>query len=190
MNIGLNLLSNFVTPFISKPALSSLTTQKKILVIASIALAFLALYLAANRYCFKENKGLPQNDKLSRSSSSKETPKEKIKDEIQQIGKIIFKEATFTAEYRGGILMGQGKIAMADGLAEFDGEFTVDILRDEGFKKEHLLYGNGKITFTDGTVFEGEFINGDLDGKGKKTYPNGKVEEGKFENDILIGNLV
>ena len=38
----------------------------------------------------------------------------------------------------------------------------------------------GKITFFNGTILEGDFKDEELDGIGKKTLPDGTVEEGLF----------
>jgi hypothetical protein len=50
-----------------------------------------------------------------------------------------------------------------------------------------LPSGKGKLTLENGTVYEGETLNGKPHGKGKMTYPDGKVEEGRFENDKFVG---
>ena len=43
--------------------------------------------------------------------------------------------------------------------------------------------GHGKLTKTDGSVYEGEFRNDGMNGKGKLTYANGSVYEGGFSSD-------
>jgi multiple sugar transport system permease protein len=42
--------------------------------------------------------------------------------------------------------------------------------------------GKEKLTLPDGSVYEGDFVNGELHGKGKKTYPDGMVYEGDWVN--------
>ena len=46
-----------------------------------------------------------------------------------------------------------------------------------------------KITFENGTIYEGETLNGKPNGKGKKTWTDGsgKIEEGNWENGIFVG---
>ena len=44
----------------------------------------------------------------------------------------------------------------------------------------------GKVTFSDGTVYEGDLVNGKPHGKGKKTYKDGKVEEGDWEDGKFL----
>jgi len=44
----------------------------------------------------------------------------------------------------------------------------------------------GRLSFTDGRLYEGEIENGKPNGKGKLTYADGTVEEGRFENNKFI----
>ena len=48
--------------------------------------------------------------------------------------------------------------------------------------------GKGVYTFSDGTVYEGDFLNGENHGKGKITFPNGNVYEGDYLNGVNTGN--
>lgn len=43
------------------------------------------------------------------------------------------------------------------------------------------------MTYTDGSTFEGQFIDGKPNGKGKKTMPNGNIIEGSFKDGIKHG---
>lgn len=45
----------------------------------------------------------------------------------------------------------------------------------------------GKLKFTDGSYYEGEYINYKPNGIGKKTFANGDVQEGRFENGEFVG---
>ena len=47
--------------------------------------------------------------------------------------------------------------------------------------------GKGKYTYADGTVYEGDFIDGNFNGKGKYTFANGDVYEGDFIDDKRTG---
>ena len=49
------------------------------------------------------------------------------------------------------------------------------------------FHGKGKYTWANGTYYEGEFANGDFNGYGKRTYDDGAVYEGEFENDMRHG---
>ena len=49
------------------------------------------------------------------------------------------------------------------------------------------FHGKGKYTWADGTYYEGDFANGDFNGYGKRTYDDGAVYEGEFENDMRHG---
>ena len=47
--------------------------------------------------------------------------------------------------------------------------------------------GKGKLTWPSGEVYEGNFVNGKIIGKGKYTWPNGEVYEGDFVNGKRTG---
>ena len=60
----------------------------------------------------------------------------------------------------------------------------------KGYHKKNNKHGNGKFTFPDGAVFEGEYHNNKMK-LGKFTFPDGRVFEGKFRNDkIKLGKYV
>jgi len=42
--------------------------------------------------------------------------------------------------------------------------------------------GNAKMTLRDGSIYEGEIVNGKPNGKGKKTFSDGRMYEGDFVN--------
>ena len=44
-----------------------------------------------------------------------------------------------------------------------------------------------KLKSDDGSVYEGETLNGKPHGKGKMTYKDGRVEEGNWENGKFTG---
>ena len=48
-----------------------------------------------------------------------------------------------------------------------------------------------KLSFEDGSTYEGETADGKPHGKGKMTYPNGKTEQGTWDdkNDVFIAKL-
>lgn len=50
-----------------------------------------------------------------------------------------------------------------------------------------LLNGNGRRTWADGHVYEGDFVDGKYHGKGKYTWPSGLVYEGDFVNGKKYG---
>ena len=47
--------------------------------------------------------------------------------------------------------------------------------------------GHGKMTYDDGTVYEGDFKDGLANGRGKCEFADGNVYEGEFENDLMHG---
>jgi hypothetical protein len=46
------------------------------------------------------------------------------------------------------------------------------------------------INEDDGSVYEGESLNGKPHGKGKMTYADGRVEEGRWKKGIKINNII
>ncbi len=44
----------------------------------------------------------------------------------------------------------------------------------------YLLLGQGKFSLKDGTIYEGSFINGEIEGVGAKKWPDGKIYEGEI----------
>ena len=57
----------------------------------------------------------------------------------------------------------------------------------EGEWKDDEEHGKGKYTWTSGKVYEGEWKDGEEDGQGKMIYANGVKVEGNWENGKLIG---
>jgi hypothetical protein len=57
----------------------------------------------------------------------------------------------------------------------------------EGYFVDNELNGDGKITFDNGSIWEGQFVDGNLNGEGKKTFASGNVWEGQFVDDKLNG---
>ena len=51
-----------------------------------------------------------------------------------------------------------------------------------------VFHGAGKLTFADGSVYEGEFKNGKPHGKGKYTSNTQCIREGHFVEGILHGD--
>lgn len=49
--------------------------------------------------------------------------------------------------------------------------------------------GKGKYTWPSGDVYEGDFRNNEITGKGRKTLANGTVLKGDFENGVLKKRL-
>ena len=49
----------------------------------------------------------------------------------------------------------------------------------KNFRKGQL-HGDGKVTYTEGKIEEGEFRRGKRDGQGTRSFPNGEVWTGKF----------
>jgi hypothetical protein len=50
-----------------------------------------------------------------------------------------------------------------------------------------MMDGYGKMSFSDGDVYEGDFKNDLKEGKGKMSYSNGSVYDGEFKNNMIDG---
>jgi hypothetical protein len=48
-------------------------------------------------------------------------------------------------------------------------------------------HGKGKLTYVYGGVYEGDWFDGEQTGIGKMTYPDGEVDEGRFQNSEFVG---
>jgi len=48
-------------------------------------------------------------------------------------------------------------------------------------------HGKGTLTYVYGGVYEGDWVNGEQTGMGKMTYPNGEVDEGRFQDSEFVG---
>jgi hypothetical protein len=53
--------------------------------------------------------------------------------------------------------------------------------------RAELPYGMGAMTWPDGRQYTGHFRNGKMDGAGKMTYADGKVEDGTWVQDAFQG---
>lgn len=122
--------------------------------------------------------------------------------------KTLISDGLAKGEFKDGKLHGQGQLTWLKtkpkAVVEEGLFYNEKLVR--GFKCDHL--GNvsegvfatssgsgwlwkgdglveGKITYRDGTIEEGEFTDNKLNGKGKRTKPNGSFEEGIFNNGIL-----
>ena len=200
MNINIPSFS-FAVYFFKESLMPSLSAQqKKIIIIASLALACLTACYMINRSCFRTKikngegrnsylfglivqEGTFKNGKLNGQGKTiwnipflarLEEEGEFEDDKLNGQGKITTGGIEQEGEFKNSELNGQGKITDSDGTVT-EGEF-----------KNNELNGQGKITKPDGSTEEGEFKNFDLNGQGKKTYPDGKVEEGLFEKGVLI----
>ena len=55
---------------------------------------------------------------------------------------------------------------------------------------QNIKDGYGKRTLADGSVYEGQFKDGDFEGKGTLTYPNGQQYTGEFKFGLFDGEGV
>lgn len=54
--------------------------------------------------------------------------------------------------------------------------------------KVQVLNGNKKYTYSDGAVYNGEFVDGKRDGKGTLTYSDGSVYSGEWKKNKISGD--
>ena len=91
---------------------------------------------------------------------------------------------------RGGALIN----AMENGVVvgEYDdvtgmGRANYEIGIYEGHFLNDNLHGQGKLTFTNGSIYEGEWRDNEMFGQGKLTYSDGNFYEGEWRNDEMNG---
>ena len=63
-------------------------------------------------------------------------------------------------------------------------------INNKGFLGTYQLTGEGVLLFSNGDVYEGNFLDGDFDGHGKLTFYNGDVYEGDFVDGERTGQGV
>ena len=51
-----------------------------------------------------------------------------------------------------------------------------------------VRHGQGKYTWHDGEIYEGEYANDSENGYGTLTTPNGQKFTGQFKNGVFVGN--
>ena len=57
--------------------------------------------------------------------------------------------------------------------------------RFEGFEEDNLFQGYGIYQWADGTIYKGQFYQGDMEGVGEKYFPSGNRYVGSFKNDVF-----
>jgi hypothetical protein len=99
-------------------------------------------------------------------------------------GKIVFKKGThgnnagtLEANFENGKIVGSIKFLTLNGDT-YEGYVTSSLLR----------HGHGKLTYSNGDIFEGEFKNGKKYGHGKYMYKNGDVYEGEYKDGEKHGH--
>jgi hypothetical protein len=53
-------------------------------------------------------------------------------------------------------------------------------------RNEQRAMSKKRLTFEDGSVYEGDYADGKKNGNGKMVYPDGKVEEGEWKDGEFI----
>ena len=95
--------------------------------------------------------------------------------------------------YKGGFLgdrlNGKGIIHFKIEGHDYDGDFKDNEINGNGvFRWTNGDVYDGQITYANGQIYEGNYVNGVKEGKGKLTYPNGFVYDGDFIGGRPRGN--
>ena len=91
-----------------------------------------------------------------------------------------------------GIYKGEFLKNKMHGYGEYEGysDGSHAGLTHKGYYKNDKKHGDGKFTFPDGAIFEGEYRNNKMK-IGKFTFPDGAIFEGEFSNDRMkLGRYV
>ncbi len=79
-------------------------------------------------------------------------------------------EGIYTGQLRGMTFHGYGKYE----------SYVVGGTSYEGYWKDGVFYGQGTLTFANGSKLVGEFVDGSIQGVGQSTCPDGHVTEIDF----------
>jgi hypothetical protein len=173
MHIYLNSFTNQGITLFKESVLPALTAQqKKILIAASMAFAFLAGFYMAKRGYFQSKLQNGYGKIIDQYGVIQEGEFKRGK--LNGMGRITFPGGLISeGEFQGGKLNGMGK-------STFKKNGQIDTV-EKGEFRDNVLHGMGEITEF-GRVLKGEFKGGKLHGSGKIIYPDGSVEEGQFNN--------
>ncbi|KRW99994.1 hypothetical protein PPERSA_05497 [Pseudocohnilembus persalinus] len=105
----------------------------------------------------------------------------------------------YTGEFQYNVIKGKGQYQWTDG-STYEGEVDASLRNGygifnapnqeavyEGYWKDGMRDGKGKITFKSGAIYEGNFQQGKKNGDGKMTYPSGNYYEGQWQQDKKCG---
>jgi hypothetical protein len=177
--------------------------QNKILLIAAVIFASLAIFYLITRRYFKANLITDDKKGLERETAIKISDVDKKKEEIDEDGILMDEEGesilnpkkiekdntekkvalgvmnlqavkALRGEFTDGKLEGKGMIIFHDGT------------KCKGRFKKGVLDGYGKM-ISNGWIAQGEFRNGQLNGYGKLISSNGCIVKGEFTMNLLNG---
>lgn len=196
MNIRTLSFPNVIS-FLQQNVYHPLTRQqKRILLVATAALAVLTACYFLRCCCFKA-KLLNGPGKLTKDGKVLEGNFKEGK--LEGKGTITYPDGTKdTGEFKGDLLDGPGKRIAKDGTVLVDGKFLLgkltgpakivfsdDKAEFEGECQDGLPHGIGKFKEADGTIYQGEYQAGKRHGKGKITDKSGSKDveyvEGKLK---------
>jgi hypothetical protein len=189
MNIRFGFSSINAAVFFNKETFSSITIQqKKILMIVSIALGFIAVCCVGYCRFFKAKKGgiekAPNDDQKKipsavKSNVDESKPKETNEREIKINSDEKEKDLLQNGTHTDAPTFEQPK------QEEVEGDATSSFLS----KNSDRFPGKEKRILSNGEIHEGDFLKGQLI-SGVKTHPNGKIEQGEFKDDRLIKGTI
>jgi hypothetical protein len=91
--------------------------------------------------------------------------------------------AMASAAAQPGLATAPKEVDVTAGATRFAGKFTLD--------PGGLTYsGSGRVSWTNGDLYEGTLVQGHREGKGKFTWPSGQVYDGEWRNDVPNGQGV
>ncbi len=102
----------------------------------------------------------------------------------------------YVGSFKNGLPEGEGRLYSPDGSVQDglwrEGDLISDVSNQPRPSNSGCISGNckngeGKYRFKDGTIYEGQFLNGLPDGLGKVVYPDGEFYEGAFARGSFNG---
>lgn len=179
--------------------LSSLTNQqKKIVIIASIAIGcFVVCYLAIRYYTSRVN-GSKKIEALPKPFNDEKKAQDNQAKNLREIDTELTEDEKWFVDYGLRFNKGKTKAAQSD-LVKDSHKPAVKVMIQPTYQSKTLpdgricegtfdenLNGQGTITYSYGRVEKGDFKEGKLHGHGKYTYLNTEYE-GEFVNSQLNG---
>lgn len=92
------------------------------------------------------------------------------------IGVVVSESGTIRGRFENDILT-IGEIDMSPPLLKYTG----------GFNSDYRMHGDGMLTFRNGSVYTGDFVNGNINGTGRWKNANGDVYQGQWKANSPIG---
>ncbi|KAG7392679.1 hypothetical protein PHYPSEUDO_015067 [Phytophthora pseudosyringae] len=85
----------------------------------------------------------------------------------------------YVGEYKGLLRDGHGSYTFPGNYFHYSGQW-----------RKGKMHGQGEFTMGDGTTYEGEFVDGEIEGVGLKRWPDGSSYSGQFHQGEMHGEGV